>query len=82
MCGLVGLYVNYPKVCHSKVNEKGLLIYEQASKKITKSSLSTVSKDYFEHLCVFLQVLGPIVDDLKSKGFLGENFFTFDDKPL
>ncbi|MFC3366284.1 hypothetical protein ACFOG5_24170 [Pedobacter fastidiosus] len=34
------------------------------------TKLTTLSEDYFEHLSAFLQVLGPIVDDLKGKGFI------------
>ncbi len=39
-------------------------------KKIKKSSLSTRKKDYFTQLDELCIVLEPIIQDLRSKGFI------------
>ena len=47
--------------------EKGLLFYEQPFRKQDKSPICTLDRDYFEHLICFLNILGPIAEDLKNK---------------
>ncbi|MEJ2901624.1 hypothetical protein WAE58_04285 [Pedobacter panaciterrae] len=53
-----------------KVKQKGLLFNEQPFKVLGLSPVSTESTEYFEHLQHFCELLEPIIQDLRSKGFI------------
>ena len=53
-----------------KVNEKGLLFYEQPFQFSNLNPVSTPEREYFEHLKSFLRLIEPIIQDLKVKGFI------------
>ncbi|WP_158674133.1 hypothetical protein [Pedobacter sp. KBW01] len=62
--------MNLLSINYLKMSDLGMMIVDKKRDDLKIIPLSTPTTECLEHFCVFLQLLKPIVEDLKMKGFI------------